>query len=266
VVVDEYGYEGNNGRGWGDLDARSLLKQHWELTIAGGYGSHGETYVHPGGILWWADGGTLVGDLPSRLGFLKQIMTEAPFQQMQPAPQEVMGGQALVGPQGYALFYFEKGGPVQVNLEGIALYRVDLIDPWLMKVYPLGVVPSGIHKLQIRMIPELLRFIPIKEGTSQASATSLRDRLDQFAGELPSPAPNTPFQPEQAHLSDQYTLNLILLNPAGREVLHRLLPDLKLDGINPALQLRTIADNPANHIDPKAYEEVKKELAVIHAF
>ena len=266
IVVDEYGYEGNNGSGWGSLDARTLLKEHWELTIAGGYGSHGETYVHPGGILWWADGGTLVGDLPSRLGFLKQIMTEAPFQQMEPAPQQVMGGAALVGPSGYSLFYFERPGRVQIKLEGNAFYRAELIDPWLMKTYPMGIVPAGVHKLQMRMVPELLRFVPIAEGSPTASAISLRDRLDKFSGELTSPPPDIPFQSERAHLSEQYTLNLLLLNPAGREVLHRLLPDMKFDGIQPALVFRDIAENPANHIDPKAYEEVKKELAKIPAY
>jgi len=57
VVVDEYGYEGNNGEGWGELTGPEEVARHWDITMAGGYASHGETYVHPGGVLWWAAGG-----------------------------------------------------------------------------------------------------------------------------------------------------------------------------------------------------------------
>jgi hypothetical protein len=266
VLVDEYGYEGNNGAGWGGLDARTLLKVHWELTIAGGYGSHGETYVHPGGIQWWAAGGELIGELPARLGFLKRIMTESSFQEMEPAPLQAMGGAAMVGPHGYSLFYFEKGGPVQVKLEGAGLYRAEVIDPWLMKVYPLGIVSGGVQKARVRMVPELLRFVPIGEAPAGASAQPLRDLMDKFAGEVSTPLPDAPFQPTVAHLSDQYTLNLLLLNPTSREILHRLLPNMKFDGIQPALILHDIAENPANHIDPKAFEVVKKELAKVPAY
>jgi hypothetical protein len=89
VVVDEYGYEGDNAQGWGILSGAEEVSRHWDITMEGGYGSHGETYVHPGGVLWWAAGGTLVGESPVRLGFLKQIMTEAPFQDLVPAPDLV---------------------------------------------------------------------------------------------------------------------------------------------------------------------------------
>ncbi|MGH9351091.1 MAG: DUF5060 domain-containing protein, partial [Terriglobia bacterium] len=84
VVIDEYGYEGNNGDRWGNLSGRREMLRHWDFTMAGAYGSHGETYVHPGDILWWAVGGKLVGESPARLAFLKQILAEAPFQGLQP--------------------------------------------------------------------------------------------------------------------------------------------------------------------------------------
>jgi hypothetical protein len=55
VMVDEYGYEGNRNMAWGSFGARDLVEMHWSLTMAGAYGTHGETYVH-------IPGGELVGD------------------------------------------------------------------------------------------------------------------------------------------------------------------------------------------------------------
>ena len=95
ILVDEYGYEGNNGHMWGMLSAAQEVRRHWDVTMAGGYATHGETYVHPGDILWWAVGGELVGESPARLDFLKQIMTEAPYEEMEPLPDLVKGDTAL---------------------------------------------------------------------------------------------------------------------------------------------------------------------------
>lgn len=99
ILVDEYGYEGNNGRGWGSLSGPEEVSRHWAVTMAGGYGSHGETYVHPGDILWWAVGGELVGESPPRLGFLKEVMTAAPYEEMEPAPEIVTAGAHAFRPQ-----------------------------------------------------------------------------------------------------------------------------------------------------------------------
>jgi len=44
--------------------------------MAGAYGSHGETYLNPGHLLWWSVGGDLIGEAPARLAFLKKIMIE----------------------------------------------------------------------------------------------------------------------------------------------------------------------------------------------
>jgi hypothetical protein len=95
VLVDEYGYEGNNMMPWGSLTGRLETSRHWGVTMAGGYTSHGETYVHPGDILWWAVGGELVGESPARLRFLKQILSETPYQELPPLPDAVKGGTAL---------------------------------------------------------------------------------------------------------------------------------------------------------------------------
>ena len=75
--------------------------------MAGGYASHGETYVHPGGTLWWAAGGDLVGEAPAMLGFLRSIMSSAPFQEISPAPDIADGGSALALKGQYYLLWVE---------------------------------------------------------------------------------------------------------------------------------------------------------------
>lgn len=165
VIIEEYGYEGNNGEHWGNLSGRQELHNHWGVTMAGGYGSHGETYVHPGDILWWAVGGKLVGESPSRLGFLKKIMTEAPYQELEPAPSIIQNGLALASKGEYYLFYFPEAEikqNAQVQLEGPGPFDVELIDPWLMNVYKLGLAKTGQHSFRAKCTPGLLRLTRCK--------------------------------------------------------------------------------------------------------
>src|SRR5262249_32190091 len=95
IVIDEFGYEGDVGPTWGNLTGQDETSRFWDVVMAGGYASHGEAFVHPGGLLWWGVGGELVGESPARLGFLKEILSAAPFQDLEPAPNLVMGGSAL---------------------------------------------------------------------------------------------------------------------------------------------------------------------------
>jgi len=81
VVVDEYGYEGDNGTAWGSLGPREEVEEHWAITMAGGYASHGESYSGSMGL----PSDRFLGESATRLGFLKKIMMEAPFQEMEPA-------------------------------------------------------------------------------------------------------------------------------------------------------------------------------------
>jgi hypothetical protein len=171
TVVDEYGYEGNNGEAWGSLSAEEELRRHWDITMAGGYASHGETYVHPGPVLWWAAGGTLVGDSPARLGFLKTIMTDAPFQDVSPAPEIVHGGTALALKGQYYLVRINSRSlllePTEIELAGNGPYQVDLIDPVLMKVYKLGYSRGGLQSFKTVMSPCLFRFVKMN-GVDQS--------------------------------------------------------------------------------------------------
>ncbi len=78
VVFDECRYEGNIVHSWGSLSAKEMTHRFWTAVVYGGYCTHGETYYSDDDILWWAKGGTLKGESPVRIGFLKSIMEELP--------------------------------------------------------------------------------------------------------------------------------------------------------------------------------------------
>ncbi|MEO8593773.1 MAG: DUF5060 domain-containing protein [Candidatus Solibacter sp.] len=215
VLVDEYGYEGNNGQAWGNLGPREAVEMHWALTMAGAYGSHGETYVNPGHLLWWSVGGELVGDAPQRLGFLKKIMSEAPFMEMEPAPDLVTNGNplitALAKRGSYYLFHFGEtkevadwnigffgpgtpskpvGRAVGTNTFaparipqfhiGEGTFRVDMIDTWNMKVYTLGYTTGAVQSFQTQVAPGLLRFVKVERAEPGKPAGTVSALLNQF--------------------------------------------------------------------------------------
>ncbi len=41
------------------------------------------------------------------------------------------------------------GGPAQVKLEGADLFKVELIDPWRMRVYPDGDPAEPLRKVEV---------------------------------------------------------------------------------------------------------------------
>lgn len=218
VVVDEYGYEGDNANAWGNLGPREALEIHWALTMAGAYASHGETYVNPGHLLWWSVGGELIGEEPARLGFLRQIMTEAPFQQMEPAPDIIRNNDgtatALAKRGSYYLIHFapQKQAPdwnigffgpatpshplpgptlgsetfhspsIPEFTLGPGTFRVDLIDTWNMKVYPLGYTDGPTQKFLPEIAPGLMRFVKVdapEPGKPHGSVQQLFDAFGQ---------------------------------------------------------------------------------------
>ena len=216
VVVDEYGYEGNNGLAWGNLGPREALEIHWALTMAGAYASHGETYIHPGDLLWWSVGGELVGEEPARLGFLKQIMMEAPFNEMEPAADIIKNGDdsmtALAKRGWYYLFHFAEkkqapdwnigffgpatpsspvaGKPVGAEAFkapqipefdlGPGIFRVDMIDTWNMKVYPLGYTDGPTQKFTPELAPGVMRFVRVEAAEAGKPHGSVPELLEAF--------------------------------------------------------------------------------------
>ena len=216
VLVDEYGYEGNNGMAWGNLGPREAVEIHWAITMAGAYGSHGETYVNPGHLLWWSVGGELVGEAPARLGFLKKIMSEAPYSEMEPAPAAIGNGNplitALARRGSYYLFHFAQtkevdgwnigffgpSTPSQPLLAqpagpgvfkparipefriGEGTFRVDMIDTWNMKVYFLGYTTGPVQKFQPEIAPGLMRFVKVERAEPGKPAGSVTGLFNQF--------------------------------------------------------------------------------------
>src|SRR5205807_4518424 len=125
VIVEECGYEGSIPFEWGIRAPGEKVNRHWEVTMAGSYGSLGATYVRAGNILWWSVGGELLGDSPALLGFLQKIMAEAPYHELEPAPEVVKLGMALAKHGSDYLFrfpmidYFKRP---EINIEGEVLF------------------------------------------------------------------------------------------------------------------------------------------------
>lgn len=138
VIVDEMGYEGNIQHGWGNISAEEITRRFWEATVRGGYGGHGETYLHESNLLWWSHGGVLRGDSPARLSFLRRFLDGLPAPLMR---AEAGWAELLAIPEGCKedappcmLYYysFMRPGFRDYTLPKGARYRVEVIDTWNM--------------------------------------------------------------------------------------------------------------------------------------
>ena len=86
VIDDECCYEGNIPAEWGNIPPQEMVRMFWEGTLRGGYIGHGETYLHPEDILWWAKGGVLHGGSRERIAFYKRVLGELPLHEFEPIP------------------------------------------------------------------------------------------------------------------------------------------------------------------------------------
>ncbi|MBL7201726.1 MAG: DUF5605 domain-containing protein [Anaerolineae bacterium] len=134
VVVDECCYEGTIPRGWGNISAREMVHRFWLGAVQGGYVGHGETYLHPEDILWWSKGGTLYGESPARIAFLRAILEEGPPEGLDPVDRWGAGRGST-----YYLYYFgvRQPGLWTFDLPEGQTYRVEVIDTWEMTATPL---------------------------------------------------------------------------------------------------------------------------------
>jgi hypothetical protein len=272
IVVDEYGYEGNNGEDWGNLSAKEEVSRHWDITMAGGYASHGETYVHPGGVLWWAAGGELVGESPARLGFLKRVMTDAPFQDLSPAPEVVRGGTALALKGQYYLVRIAAsstffGQPKEVNIEGEGPYQVDLIDPWLMKTYKLGYSRGGLQAFKAVMVPCLLRFTKVTGIEPNLVNDSIQPLIARWIGDptAAKPLATAPIEVEPQYYSSEFTLGELLDDPRTKALLDKYLPKMPRSGIVRVLTIGQLAQyfgGGDNAVNLSAFVEALKKVPV----
>jgi hypothetical protein len=144
VVVDECCYEGDIPMGWGNISAREMVHRFWQGTAHGGYVGHGETYLHPEAILWWAKGGVLHGESAPRLAFLRQLLEAGPAAGLDPISGVVNALPCAGKIHDFYLIYTGVSQPALLELslpEGES-YRAEFIDTWEMSVTP-GALYSG---------------------------------------------------------------------------------------------------------------------------
>lgn len=148
VINDEPEYEGNIPRPWGNITAQELVHRYWITLMRGGYAGHGETYMHPEDLLWWAKGGELRGESWKRIGFLRDLLEEDVKNGLTPY---VPGGTRweftrVSGAQDgdVRYLYFGEHQPLQWAV-GLPTedgdYQIDLIDTWEMTITPLEKAP-----------------------------------------------------------------------------------------------------------------------------
>jgi len=158
VIYDECKYEGNIPKRWGNISAQEMVRRFWLGTVSGAYVGHGETYLDPNDILWWSKGGTLHGQSPARIAFLRKILEDAPAEGLNNLSTYYLGA----GQQGrYYLFYFDVNQPAEYefDLEQGVLYRADLIDPWQMTITPIPGTFQGKFTLKLPGAPyQAVRF------------------------------------------------------------------------------------------------------------
>ncbi|MFE4833550.1 DUF5605 domain-containing protein [Arthrobacter sp. NPDC056691] len=150
IVIDECAYEGNIDQGWGNITGEEMTRRFWEGAIRGGYVGHGETYVHPEDILWWAKGGELRGTSPDRIGFLRRILDESPGGHLEPLAGHWDAPSAGIKDQ-YELIYFGFNQPTYrrfVKPQDQA-FEIDVIDTWNMTVETLPGTFSGRFKIEL---------------------------------------------------------------------------------------------------------------------
>lgn len=150
VVIDECAYEGNIDQGWGNISGQEMTRRFWEGAMRGGYVGHGETYVDPDDVLWWAKGGTLRGDSPPRIGFLHGILRDGPESGLEPIPLDWDIPRAGVEGE-YYLYYFGFDRPTyrRFLLDPSTSYTVDVIDTWEMTVTRLPGTFSGRFRIDL---------------------------------------------------------------------------------------------------------------------
>lgn len=148
IVIDECAYEGNIDQGWGNITGEEMTRRFWEGAVRGGYVGHGETYMDPDDILWWAKGGELKGTSPERIGFLRRILEEAPGGRLEPLEGSWDAPSAGIENE-YELIYFGFNQPTYrrfVKPQDLT-YEIDIIDTWNMTVETLPGRFSGRFKI-----------------------------------------------------------------------------------------------------------------------
>ena len=145
VIIDECVYEGNIPTDWGNLTPEEMMNRFWISWCRGAYCTHGETYLHPEDILWWAKGGKLYGKSPERIAFLHKIMTEAPPDGVYPLHNLWNKETQLIKDREWYLYYYcnSQQAKATVTLPKDRSFRLEVIDAWNMTVTPVSGEFSG---------------------------------------------------------------------------------------------------------------------------
>jgi hypothetical protein len=140
VVNDEMEYEGDIPRPWGNISALELVHRFWITVLRGGYGGHGETYLHEDDLLWWAKGGVLRGESAPRIRFFRELLERDGVQGLTPlVPADHWEFNRVSGARDgdYRLLYFGEHQPAHWAV-GLPFddgdYELDVIDVWNMTV------------------------------------------------------------------------------------------------------------------------------------
>jgi hypothetical protein len=157
IVFDEVKYEGDFEQRWGNLSAEEMVHRFWQGTIAGTYVGHGETYKHPDDVVWWSKGGTLRGNSPKRIDFLRKVLEDGPKEGLEPIDK--WQDERTAGKKGeYYLVYFGKEKPDEwtvdlprAGIDGPLTLTADVLDTWNMTAKPVSgtftVKPNGRYRL-----------------------------------------------------------------------------------------------------------------------
>ena len=148
LVNDELEYEGDIPRPWGNISARELVHRFWITVLGGGYAGHGETFMHPDDLLWWAKGGSLRGESAPRIKFLRKLIEDdGPPWTDAAGRRRALGVPPRVRRTGrrrhVPLFSanINRASGRSACRNGRADYAIDLIDTWDMSVTPIEKAP-----------------------------------------------------------------------------------------------------------------------------
>jgi hypothetical protein len=157
IVVDECCYEGNVHQNWGNISGIELMHRFLTGTVGGGYVGHGETFLHPQDILWWAKGGTLTGDSPARIAFLRRLLEQGSQDGLNPYG-DYWYQRASNKAGTFFLFYTGVNPPGEffLDLPEGQNFSVEVIDPWEMTSTPLVGTFQGRCKVALPSKPYLL--------------------------------------------------------------------------------------------------------------
>lgn len=155
VIIDECVYEGNIPNDWGNLTPEEMVNRFWISWCRGAYCTHGETYIHPGNILWWSKGGKLYGKSPERIAFLHRIMTEAPAEGVYPLHNLWNKETQLMKDREWYLYYYgnSQQAMARIMLPKEPKFRLEVIDAWNMTITPVAGEFSGRCEIPLPGLP-----------------------------------------------------------------------------------------------------------------